>query len=185
MSDFKIVEVTHEQSPALIHCHPNGLKSLPSEALSGSRRAAFNNPEIDEWLVMRHHYENMSLYLHQLFTIDLTKVIAVYQNEGDSAFTIQTDDQRKIEVAAPSPETAVESLNDFAAQWEKAAGSLLRHANHVFLPAAIYSIQAENEVLYINFRDQSVSFELGSAEQTAELLGQLSQRWQLAIGSQR
>jgi hypothetical protein len=55
----------------------------------------------------------------------------------------------------------------------------------VFLPAAIYSIQAENEVLYINFRDQSVSFELGSSEQTAELLGQLSQRWQLAIGPQK
>jgi len=130
------------------------------------------------------HYENMSLYQHQLFTIDLNKVIAVYQNEGDSAFTIQTDDQRKIEVAAASPEAAVESLNDFAAQWEKAAGSLLRHANHVFLPAAIYSIQAENEVLSINFRDQSVSFELGNSEQTAELLAQLTRRWRFAIGPQ-
>lgn len=131
------------------------------------------------------HYEIMSLYLHQLFTIDLNKVIAVYQNEGDSAFTIQTDDQRKIEVAAATPEVALESLNDFATQWEKAAGSLLRHANHVFLPAAIYSIQAENEVLFINFRDQSVSFELGNADQTAELLVQLTQRWQLAIGPQK
>jgi hypothetical protein len=127
----------------------------------------------------------MSLYLHQLFTIDLNKVIAVYQNEGDSAFTIQTDDQRKIEVAAASPETAIESLNDFAIQWEKAAGSLLRHANHVFLPAAIYSIQAENELLYINFRDQSVSFELADAELTTDLLAQLTQRWQLAIGMQK
>jgi len=123
----------------------------------------------------------MSLYLHPLFTIDLNKVIAVYQNEDEPAFTIQTDDQRKIEVAAASSEAAVELLNDFAGQWEKAAGSLLRHANHVFLPAAIYSLQAEGEVLYINFRDQSVSFELADAEQTTELLAQLTQRWQVAI----
>jgi len=127
----------------------------------------------------------MSLYLHQLFTIDLKKVTAVYQNEGDSAFIIQTDDQRKIEVAAASPEAAIESLNDFAAQWEKAAGSLLRHANHVFLPAAVYSIQAENDVLFINFRDQSVSFALADAEQTTNLLAQLTQRWQLAISTQK
>ena len=131
------------------------------------------------------HYAIMSLYLHQLFTIDLRKVIAVYQNEDDSAFTIQTDDQRKIEVAAGSPQAAVESLNDFAAQWEKAAGSLLRHANHVFLPAAIYSIQAEEKILYINFRDQSVSFELANADETAELLGKLTERWQLAITAQK
>jgi hypothetical protein len=130
-------------------------------------------------------YADMALYLHQLFTIDLNKVIAVYQNEDDPAFTIQTDDQRKIEVAADSPQAAVESLNDFAAQWEKAAGSLLRHANHVFLPAAIYSIQAESEVLFINFRDQSVSFELADAEQTTNLLAQLTARWQLAIGVQK
>jgi hypothetical protein len=127
----------------------------------------------------------MALYLHQLFTIDLNKVIAVYQNEDDPAFTIQTDDQRKIEVAAASPEAAIESLNDFAAQWEKAAGSLLRHANHVFLPAAIYSIQAEDKVLYINFRDQSVSFELADLQQTTDLLAQLTQRWQLAIGAEK
>lgn len=127
----------------------------------------------------------MSLYLHELFTIDLGKVIAVYQNEDDSAFTIQTDDQRKIEVAAASPEAALESLNDFAAQWEKAAGTLLRHANHVFLPAALYSIQAEDEVLFINFRDQSFSFELADAQQTTDLLTQLTQRWQLAIGSKK
>ena len=125
----------------------------------------------------------MSLYLHQLFTIDLTKVIAVYQNEGDPAFTIQTDDQRKIEVSTDSPEAALESLNDFAGQWEKAAGSLLRHANHVFLPAAIYSIQADDAVLYVNFRDQSVSFELADSQETADLLGQLTQRWQEAIAS--
>lgn len=127
------------------------------------------------------HYSHMSLYLHPLFTIDLNKVIAVYQNQDEPAFTIQTDDQRKIEVAAASSEAAIELLNDFAIQWEKAAGSLLRHANHVFLPAAIYSIQAEGEVLYINFRDQSVSFELADSEQTTELLAQLTQRWQVAI----
>ena len=127
------------------------------------------------------HYRHMSLYLHELFTIDLSKVIAVYQNEGDPAFTIQTDDQRKMEVAAASPEAATESLNDFAAQWEKTAGSLLRHANHVFLPAAIYSMQADDAVLFINFRDQSVSFELADSQQTADLLAQLTQRWQLAI----
>ena len=138
------------------------------------RRKAWNAP----------HYRHMSLYLHQLFTIDLTKVIAVYQNEGDPTFTIQTDDQRKIEVATATPEAAVETLNDFAAQWEKAAGSLLRHANHVFLPAAIYSMQADDATLFINFRDQSVSFELADAQQTTDLLAELTQRWQLAIGAQ-
>jgi hypothetical protein len=131
------------------------------------------------------HYADMALYLHQLFTIDLNKVIAVYQNEDDPAFTIQTDDQRKIEVAADSPQAAIESLNDFATQWEKAAGSLLRHANHVFLPAAIYSIQAEAEVLFINFRDQSVSFELADPEQTTDLLAQLTERWQQAINAKK
>ena len=80
-----------------------------------------------------------------------------------------------------SPEAAIELLNDFAAQWEKAAGSLLRHANHVFLPAAIYSIQADDALLFVNFRDQSVSFELADAEETTTLLAQLTQRWQLAI----
>ena len=132
---------------------------------------------------MRQISANMSLYLHQLFTINLNKVIAVYQNEDDSAFTIQTDDQRKIEVASASPEATLDSLKDFAAQWEKAAGSLLRHANNFFLPAAIYSIQAEEDVLIINFRDQSVSFQLADSEQTAALLAQLTARWQQAIGS--
>ena len=126
----------------------------------------------------------MSLYLHPVFTIDLTKVIAVYQNEGESAFTIQTDDQRKMEIGSPSPEAATELLDDFAAQWEKAAGSLLRHANHVFLPDAIYSMQADDAVLFINFRDQSVSFELDNAQETAELLAQLTQRWQLAVAAE-
>ena len=126
----------------------------------------------------------MALYLHPVFTIDLTKVIAVYQNEGEPAFTIQTDDQRKMEITSASPEAATELLNDFATQWEKAAGSLLRYANHVFLPAAIYSMQADDAVLFINFRDQSISFELGDAQQTADLLAQLTQRWQLAVGTQ-
>src|SRR5207247_10642999 len=86
---------------------------------------------------------SMALYQHELFTIDLNKVIAVYQNEDEAAVTIRTDDQRKIEVATAAPEAAAELLNDLAAQWEKAVGALLRHGKHVFLIAAIYSIQVE------------------------------------------
>src|SRR5262249_5905072 len=126
----------------------------------------------------------MSLYLHQLFTIDLSKVIAVYQNEDEPAITIRTDDQRKLEVATPSLEAAAELLNDFADEWEKAAGSLLRHANHVFLPSAIYSIQVEGEELYVYFREYSVSFALADSEQAAQLLAELAQRWQVAIAQQ-
>ena len=124
----------------------------------------------------------MSLYQHPLFTIDLNKVIAVFQNEDESAVTIQTDDQRKIEVATASLQEAVELLNELADEWEKAVGPLLRHGKHVFLPAGIYSIQAEGEVLYIYFRDYSVSFALSDSQQALDLLAELSRRWQAAIG---
>jgi len=124
----------------------------------------------------------MSLYQHELFTIDLNKVIAVYQNEEEAAVTIRTDDQRKIEVATDSPEAAVELLTQFAAQWEAAVGPLLRHGKHVFLTAAIYSIQAEAEELYIYFRDYSVSFAFNDSQQTLDVLAQLTKRWQIAIG---
>jgi len=124
----------------------------------------------------------MSLYQHELFTLDLNKVIAVYQNEEEAAVTIRTDDQRKIEIATASPEAAVELLNDFAAQWEKAVGPLLRHGKHVFLTGAIYSIQVEGEEVYFYFRDYSVSFALPDAQQAIDLLTQLTGRWQAAIG---
>src|SRR5260370_15422112 len=100
----------------------------------------------------------MSLYQHELFTIDLNKVIAVYQNEDESAVTIRTDDQRKIEVATASAEAAVELLDEIASQWEAAVGPLLRHGKHVFLTAAIYSLQVAREEAFIYFRDHSVSF---------------------------
>jgi hypothetical protein len=124
----------------------------------------------------------MSLYQHPLFTIDLNKVIAVYQNEDEAAVTIKTDDQRKLEVAAESPDAALEFLNEFANQWEKAVGPLLRHAKYVFLTSAIYSIQAEGEEIYIYFRDHSVSFALDDAQQALDHLAELTRRWQSAIG---
>ena len=123
----------------------------------------------------------MSLYQHELFTIDLNKIIAVYQNEDEAAVTIRTDDQRKIEVATAAPEAAAELLNDLAAQWEKAVGALLRHGKHVFLIAAIYSIQVEGEEVFIYFRDHSVSFALPDAQQAFDLLAELTRRWQEAI----
>ena len=123
----------------------------------------------------------MSLYQHELFTIDLNKVIAVYQNEAEAAVTIRTDDQRKIEVATDSPEAAVELLNQLAEQWGKAVGPLLRHAEHVFLAAAIYSIQVEDQEVYIYFRDHSVSFALPDSQQAMDLLAELTRRWQEAI----
>ena len=123
----------------------------------------------------------MSLYQHQLFTIDLNKVITVHQNEDEAAISIRTDDQRKLEVATDSPEAATDLLNEFAAQWEKAVAPLLRHGKHVFLISAIYSIQAEDDELYIYFRDHSISFALDNAQQTLELLAELTQRWQLAL----
>ena len=124
----------------------------------------------------------MSLYQHQLFTIDLNKIIAVYQNEEEPAVTIRTDDQRKIEVATGTPEEAVDLLNDLASQWETGVGPLLRHGKHVFLAAAIYSIQAEDNELFIYFRDYSVSFALPVSDQAIELLAELTQRWQAAVG---
>jgi hypothetical protein len=124
----------------------------------------------------------MSLYQHDLFTLDLNKIIAVNQNEDEITITIRTDDQRKIEVGTDSPEAAVELLNDLADQWEKAVGPLLRHERHVFLTAAIYSIQVEGEEVFIYFRDHSVSFATADATQASELLAELTRRWQATIG---
>ena len=124
----------------------------------------------------------MALFQHQLFTLDLNKVIAVHQNEDDPAITIRTDDQRKIEVATESPEAAVELLNDLAEQWERSVGPLVRHGKYAFLASAIYSIQVEGEEVYLYFRDYSVSFSFPVSEQAFEVLAELTQRWQVAIG---
>jgi uncharacterized protein YjfI (DUF2170 family) len=126
----------------------------------------------------------MSLYQHELFTINLNKVRAVYQNEEETTVIIQTDDQRKLEVATESSDAATEFLNEFADQWQKAVGPLLLHARHVFLPSAIYSIQVDGEELYIYFRDHSVSFALESAQQAFSLLSELTSRWQAALGQE-
>jgi hypothetical protein len=125
----------------------------------------------------------MSLYQHPLFTIDLNKVIAVSQNEDEPTVTIRTDDQRKIEVATPSAEAAVEFLNEFANSWETTVGPVLRHERHVFLTSAIYSIQAEGDEVYIYFRDYSISFAANDSEKALELLAELTRRWQVAIGA--
>jgi hypothetical protein len=122
----------------------------------------------------------MPLYQNALFTIDLTKIIAVYQNEDDPAVNIRTDDQRKIEVATDNSQAAMDLLNEIAGQWESAVGPLLRHGKHVFLTAAIYSIQVQEAEVYINFRDHSVSFAAADADQALELLAQLSRAWQAA-----
>jgi hypothetical protein len=119
----------------------------------------------------------MPLYQNPLFTIDLAKVIAVYQNEDEAAVNIRTDDQRKIEVATDNSEAAMELLNEIAGQWESAVGHLLRHGKHVFLTSAIYSIQVQEAEVYINFRDHSVSFAAADPEQAVELLAQLSRAW--------
>jgi len=124
----------------------------------------------------------MYLYQHELFTLDLNKIIAVNQEEDDTTVTIRTDDQRKIEVGTDSPEAAVELLNDLAGQWERAVGPLLRHQTHVFLTAAIYSIQVEGAEVFIYFRDHSVSFTVADSEQASALLAELSRRWEAAIG---
>ncbi len=123
----------------------------------------------------------MSLYQHELFTLDLNKIIAVNQEEDETTVTIRTDDQRKIEVGTDSPEAAVELLNDLATQWEKAVGPLLRHERHVFLTAAIYSIQVEGVEVFIYFRDHSVSFTLPDELQASSLLGELTRHWQEAV----
>jgi hypothetical protein len=126
----------------------------------------------------------MSLYQHPLFTIDLNKVIAVYQNEDEVTVTIQTDDQRKIEVATESAGAAVDLLGDIATQWESSVGPLLRHANYVFLTSAIYSIQVDAADVYINFRDQSVSFTLATEEDALAVLAELTRQWQTAIATE-
>ncbi len=123
----------------------------------------------------------MSLYQHELFTIDLNKIIAVNQEEDETTITIRTDDQRKIEVGAESPEAAVELLNDLAAHWEKGVGPLLRHERHVFLTSAMYSIQVEGSEVSIYFSDHSVSFETANAEAASALLAELSRRWEAAV----
>ncbi len=123
----------------------------------------------------------MSLYQHQLFTIDLNKIIAVYPNEDETLVTIRTDDQRKIEVESSTPEATSEFLDEIAGQWEEAVGPVLRHAKHVFLAAAIYSIQVEGDEVYIYFRDHSVSFAKGSAEGAQSLLAELTESWQAAV----
>jgi hypothetical protein len=126
----------------------------------------------------------MPLYQHQLFTIDLNKVLTVHQEEDQAAVVIRTEDQRKIEVATDSPEAAVGLLNDLASQWVKTGGSLLRHGKHVFLASAIYSIQVEGEEVYIYFQDHSVSFNAGGSDQALLLLAQLTSHWQSAIGEE-
>jgi hypothetical protein len=122
----------------------------------------------------------MPLYQNPLFTIDLAKVIAVYQNEDEAAVNIRTDDQRKMEVATDNSEAAMELLNEISGQWEAAVGPLLRHGKHVFLTSAIYSIQVQEAEVYINFRDHSVSFAAADPDQALDLLGQLSRAWQAA-----
>jgi hypothetical protein len=124
----------------------------------------------------------MALYKHPFFTINLTKVIAVYQTEDGASVVIQTDDQKKIEVNTGSPEAAVEFLSEFAGYWEMAAGPLLRHGRHVILSSAIYSIQAAGDQLEINFRDYSTTFVVGDPAQTLTALDELTRRWQEAIG---
>jgi hypothetical protein len=127
---------------------------------------------------------NMSLYQHPLFTIDLNKVIAVYQDNDEPAVTIRTDDQRKIEVATETSDAAVEFLNEFATAWENSVGSLLRHSRHIYLTRAIYSIQVEGEDVYIYFRDHSVSFAAGDPQRALDLLAELTGRWQTALEDQ-
>jgi hypothetical protein len=124
----------------------------------------------------------MALYQHELFTLNLNKVISVYQDPDDSTVTIQTDDQRKIEVAADSAEAAAELRMEFAAKWEAAVGPLLRHGQHVFLTSAIYSIQTQGNEVFIYFRDHSVSFAMPDEFQAVELLGKLTRRWQVSLG---
>ncbi len=130
---------------------------------------------------MLHIKASMALFSHLLFTIDLNKVIAVFQNEGEDAVTIQTDDLRKIEVATNTPEEAMGLLGEFAIEWENAVGPLLRYGKHVFLTSAIYSIQAAGPEVYIFFRDHSVSFTMADAEQATDLLAELTARWKEAL----
>jgi hypothetical protein len=125
----------------------------------------------------------MTLYQHELFTLNLKKVISVFQPDPDEGtVTIQTDDQRKIEVATDSPQAAAELLTEFAAKWESAVGPLLRHGQYVLLTSAIYSIQAQGNEVFIYFRDHSVSFAMPDEFQAVDLLGKLTRHWQIALG---
>ena len=124
----------------------------------------------------------MSLFKHESFTIDLNKIIAVYQDDDEGAVTIRTDDQRKLEVSTSAPEAATELLNELTDQWEKAVGPLLRHGRHIYLTSAIYSIQVEGMEVYIYFRDHSVSFAVADPQQAVDLLAELTARWEAAIG---
>jgi hypothetical protein len=125
----------------------------------------------------------MSLYQHELFTLNLNKVISVFHPDpDDTTIIIQTDDQKKLEVATDSPQAATELLVEFAAKWEAANGPLLRHGQHVFLTSAIYSIQAQGNEVFIYFRDHSVSFAMPDEFQAVELLGKLTRHWQMALG---
>ena len=130
---------------------------------------------------MAHIDLSMALFSHLLFTINLNKVIAIYQNEGDDAVTIQTDDLRKIEVATNTAEEALAFLGEFAISWEDAVGPLFRYGRHIFLTSAIYSIQAAGPEVYIFFRDHSVSFTMADAEQATDLLAELTARWKEAL----
>jgi|ERR1041385_335474 hypothetical protein len=123
----------------------------------------------------------MSLYRHQLFTINLRKVITVHQNADEAAVTIRTDDQRKIEISTETPQEATDLLTELADEWEKTVGPLLRHGTHVFLAAAIYSIQAQGDEVFVYFRDHSVSFAASDEQQALDILAELSTRWEAAI----
>jgi hypothetical protein len=123
----------------------------------------------------------MALYKHELFTIDLSKVVGIWQEEDETTVSIRTDDQRKIEVAVESPQAGVEFLARFSNLWEKSSGQLLRHGKYVFLPGAIYSIQVEGSEVYIYFRDHSVSFAVEGQQQAMDLLAELTRHWESAI----
>lgn len=124
----------------------------------------------------------MALYQHPLFTIDLNKVIAVYQNEDEVTITILMDDQRKIEGANDTPEAALEFLNELADRWGQVGARLLRYGRHVCLATAIYSLQVDADTVMINFRDQSISFSVGDPQQALGRLAEMTLRWQEAIG---
>ena len=75
----------------------------------------------------------------------------------------------------------MELLTDFGNQWERDVGPLLRHGKHIFLTAAIYSIQAEGEEVFIYFRDHSVSFAVADSQQALDLLAELTMRWDQTV----
>ncbi len=95
--------------------------------------------------------------------------------------TIRTDDQRKIEISTETPQEATDLLTELADEWEKTVGPLLRHGTHVFLAAAIYSIQAQGDEVFVYLRDHSVSFAASDEQQALDILAELSTRWEAAI----